>query len=181
MSNATPDARQFFGGRPDRTDDGPAAVEEKVVKAILKRVGRMNKLDDVKEDCGLTTGSRRISLQWFQLTYPDFPVWLGARTVPWVRDLWGDLRERFTRTELFRGWEAVGESQPAGDDRPVGLVFTWPQFAECVLHSYWRGGDIGFDRVSGLRIVITMKSLPAPLVIEPLAQFLDYLTWEPRL
>lgn len=172
--------KQFFqGAARDREDTGPAATEEKVVKAILKRAGALPRLDAIKESCLDRTGNARISLQWFQLEYPSFPVWLGARSVPWVRDLWGDLRDRFTKTDLFKGWEAVGESQPPGDDRPVGLVFTWPQFAECVLHNHWRGGDIGAERVPGLRILITLKSLGEPLVIEPLAQYLDTLGWEP--
>lgn len=175
------DARkQFFQMQArDREDTGPAAVEEKVVKAILKRAGVLPRLADIKEACEARTGSPRISLQWFQLEYPSFPVWLGARSVPWVRDLWGDLRDRFTKTELFKGWEAVGESQPPGDDRPVGLVFTWPQFAECVLHNHWRGGDLGAEKVPGVRILITLKSLGEPLVVEPLAQYLEYLAWEP--
>lgn len=170
------DREQFFQGRP-ADDGGPAAVEEKVVKAVLRKFGIIEKLGSIKDQAKQATGHARISLDWFQIAYPSFPLWMGAKTVPWVRDLWGDLRDRFTRTKLFEAWEAVSEHQPPGDGRAVGLVFTWPAFGECILHSHFRGGDLGFEKVPGLRIVVSMKSLETPLTIEPFAQFLEYLDW----
>jgi len=170
------DPRQFFQGRPDE-DTGPAAVEEKIVKAILRKFGLMQKLELIKGQAKQETGHAKISLDWFQLAHPGFPLWLGAKTVPWVRDLWGDLRDRFTKTKLYQAYETVCDLQPPGDGRPVGLVFTWPAFGECILHSHFRGGDLGFEKVPGLRIVVSMKSIETPLTIEPFAQFLEYLDW----
>lgn len=170
------DREQFFKGRPVE-DTGPAAVEEKVVKSILRKFGLTQRLETIKSRAREETGHAKISLDWFQLAYPSFPLWLGAKTIPWVRDLWGDLRDRFTRTKLYEGWQSVAELQPPGDDRAVGLVFTWPAFGECILHSHFRGGDLGFEKVPGLRIVVSMKSLETPLTVEPFAQFLEYLEW----
>ena len=177
-SGRSTDPRDFFSARDNRAEARTvAAIEEKVVKAVLKRFGLLGRLADLKRKCEAATGSPDISLAWFQLTYQSFPVWLGAANVPWVRDMWGELRDRFTKTTLFKAWEGVSELMSDTDDRPFGLVFTWPQFAECIIHNNWRGGDIGFEKVPGLRIVTTLKSLGEPIVIEPLSQFLQHLEW----
>jgi len=171
------DPSEFFSSRDSRQDSRTvAAVEEKVVKSILKKFGFLSNLTKLKDECRSVTGSPDISLVWFQQAYPSFPVWLGAGSVPWVRDLLGELRERFTKTDLFRAWEGVSENKPDTDDRPVGLVFVWPSFGECILHNDWRGGA-GFDRVPGVRVITTLKSLGDPFVIEPFSQYLQLLEW----
>jgi hypothetical protein len=148
--------------------------DEKVIKAILKQASASDMFKALTVEAKQSTEARALSLPFFLNRYPSFPIWLGIRSVPWQRDVFGSLYKRFTAIPCYVAWESVEETKHEDDGRPVGCVFTWPGFGVCCIHQYTP--SILNDK-EGFWISRTIKK--GRFIIEPLSQLLATIDWKP--
>jgi hypothetical protein len=107
--------------------------EAGIVKKILGRAGLAASEARLRQRCRDVTGCPDLTLAWFKQEYPDFPVNLVARKLPWVHTM--DLPMfflSFTKTKLWSAWQEAMEHE---GEESVGLVFPFPKVGDLILHN----------------------------------------------
>lgn len=101
--------------------------EESVVKRILKAGGHAQMIHELLRESAETTDEARLYFDTFLEAFPDFPVWLHCRKIPYMYqtalDELLDPRQA-KRSKIYRAYSKARDEVPGHwDDRPVGLVF----------------------------------------------------------
>lgn len=140
------------GGRPTEALGGDCwggelrppskRYEERTVRILMKKCGLEQHIPLMRRCQRERFDKSELTLPWFNLPFPDFPVQLTAEHVPWVHKV--QLRELFSdpmRTIVFRTYRRFLEQitpTTTGSIRSAGLVFTWPKATRMVLHNFAR-------------------------------------------
>ncbi len=106
-------------------DAARAGYEEKIVKKILTAANLGTEIRDMAMDMQTRVGKARVTLAAFYESYPDFPVQLTARKLPFVYQVsFKDIFNKFCSTPIFKTWDEYRDE--CASDKPIGLVFDWP-------------------------------------------------------
>ncbi len=109
------------------------AYEEKVVKQLLKNFSISDRLPYLKSRCKAKTGRSNLQFEWFNDLYPDFPVFLTIRRIPYVHKVtFKNLFGNFTTTPIYKALEDVIDISESSLAR--GVVFNWPGIGTMVMH-----------------------------------------------
>jgi hypothetical protein len=149
-----------------------AAYEERVVKKMLGKAQLGDQAKQIAYRVKDLTGKARVNFSWFYSEYPDFPIWLGIRKVPYVHKLSvSDLFNKWSSLPFMQMWADLCDESP-DSDKPVGLIFDWPgvKGTQLVLHNY----KVDFD-VNSLRIIrkIGQGKLAELVYLEQFEPFFD--------
>jgi hypothetical protein len=160
---------------------GMAAYEERIVKKLLVHLGLAGSAAELAKRAKEKTGKARLSFEWFYEEYPDFPIYLVMRRIPFAFKVGvKDLFNKFCSTPMFKAWEEFRDEAPV-EDKPIGLVFDWPGVAgtQMIMHN---GANGYFDFDNRVRIVrsIGRGRNVEPITVEQFIPFLDELlkTWK---
>ena len=152
--------------------DKDAAWEEKVVKKLLSVYGLSSMSPALVARCFADTGVRALRFDQFRAEYPDFPVLLLPKRIPYVhQSTWEDMKAKFTRTQVGRAFcEAVEE-----ESSPLAVVYNRPHSGTEVIHDLVAGTQPSFcyyRKINGVEVMI-----------EDFMEFLDVRVrslWSPR-
>lgn len=157
-----------------KASDESFDTDETVIKTILKHSVGAPSYGMLVSMCKSETGSKP-SLLWFVTKFQSFPIFIGRRKVQYQRDIFGELKNRFTKTPCFEGWVEIDSLKPEYDSRVTGCVFTWPRFGVCCIH---RMPTLDDKTPNGFWIKKRLSKEEMPFVIEPFTQLLETISWE---
>ena len=180
------DKQDFFKDRPVGIDS-EVTSSESALKVLLKRFPSAGTMAELKSACKAQTSSSRVTLSWFHQEFPSFPVKLVYKKVPWIRDMWDGLYNRFKKSDLYCAWKEEESTWKTSEDfmsKPMVLVFMWPKWKLCCIHNCeskkfggsWYSVATGSDNRDTLKIVRSL-GCGESFVIEPFDQFLDCINW----
>jgi hypothetical protein len=151
------------------------SFEQSVVLRIVDRFDLRRPLEELHRMCRDATGSPTLTLQWFGIWQPTFPVRLFAKHRGAGNAEADDIAQRFSNTPLYKAYLDVIDLDPdAAEVMPFGIVMSRVVFRGLVvLHT--RSAHL--DRL-GTRLVRIAPKV-GTIVIEPFAVFLDALDWHP--
>ncbi len=153
-----------------------AAYEEKLLKYVLTYFGAQAKISELKHQCQLVTGMSSLNWEWFISAFPEFPVRLLIRSVPYVHQITVvDLFARFTKTSICKAFdEATSLFGVDPEIDCVAMIFNWPGLGTMAMHNYQT--KIGESETKIMRQLYTSK---LNFVIEKLSSLLDNIgdTW----
>jgi len=119
-----------------------SAYEERIVKVILNEFELGAHISRYKRQLKEISDTDVLSFIWFRNAFPDFPLFLGASSNVFSRELaLSDLYKRFSRTKMFETFEALVHEVAQESDLPVkdcgacGLIFPWAKIGNVVLHN----------------------------------------------
>ncbi len=186
MSNMLDEKNEFFKDRPFGIDSEDTS-SELAVSVLLKRFPTIGSLKELKTACKSQTSSSRVTLSWLSEEFPSFPVRMAYKKVPWVRDMWDGLYNRFKKTDLYSSWKEEEDNWKLLSEeeylvKPMAVVFNWPKWKMCCMHNCesTRFGGVLLNSSYGktsdvLKIVRVISG--ETFVIEPFDQFLGNVSW----
>lgn len=128
---------------------------------------------DMLREQEAATGEKRLLLAVFcEQHFPDFPYYLGCRTLKRIKETHSLTRLllKFEKTDMLKQYDLL-RAQDQG--RPVGLVFRWGGFSHGVVLHNGQSGSTGahfqWSHEDG-----------SQLVLEPFKQFIERIPWSPR-
>ena len=148
--------------------------EQQVVCYLLRNGGLIGQLSRFKDERAETSGSRRLTLDWFHRRFPQFPVRLGATLLDdSTSPPWQDIFVRFTKCKFFEAYRRWRKDQGLDDHvQRIGLVFNLDRRA-FVLHNQVRP-----VRGLGTRVVRSVGDPPVVLLLEQLGSLLESIGTE---
>jgi len=178
--------QEFFKDRPTGIDSETNSSES-AVRVLLKRFPSIGTMPELKAAHKAQTSSNRVTLSWFSDEFQSFPVKMAYKKVPWVRDMWDGLYNRFKKTDLYFSWKEEESNWKTADDymtRPLAVVFLWPKWKLCCMHNCeskkfggsWYSITASSKSKDSLKIVRTLDNGES-FVIEPFDQFLESINW----
>lgn len=175
---------EFFSDRPFGIDSFEECSSEMAVSIFIKRFPEVGSIKELKSLCKSKTASQRVTLAWLSEEFSSFPVRMVYKKVPWVRDMWDGLYNKFKKTYLYSEWEEEeNKCKLEGDtDRPMVIAFSWPKWKTCCIHnceSAKYGGSLGSAISNKSKDVfkIIRSFSEETFVIEPFDQFLESISW----
>jgi len=172
----TPFDRIYRGRESEREDirhRQELNFEESAVKRILAAAGVETRHAVLREEAE-TAGFDFLSFLWLRTYYPNFPVQLFFKKVPYVHTITvRDLFKKFTKTPIFKALSEILDEEICQED--MGLVFNWPQMGTMVLHNH----SLTTDNSGSVWFVRRVGSPPITWTIEPFSGLIDSLVWDP--
>lgn len=123
------------------------SLEETIVKKLLTSAGVKYRIGQCRQDAMDELNEPLMSLAWFHLRYPAFPVRLTVDKIRWGKEgpkmtMIGHLfGSHFARMPFFKAFQVASERLDINPQRErMGLVFAWPGIdaggQHMVIHNY---------------------------------------------
>lgn len=149
------------------------AYEEKIIKKILTKAGKVDQIAILANTAKIATGRPSVTFAGFNDLFPSFPVWIMARQLQYVFQITvTDIFNKFPSMPVIAAWEEVYEANQFPDKASV-LVCDWPGVSgtQVVVHNHYTANVE--DNVSRLSRTIGKGSKKIQVTIEQLEPFLD--------
>jgi hypothetical protein len=149
-----------------------AAHEDRVVRFVLNSIGKPGLIPELRRRGRELSGSSLLHFGLFYEVISNFPIWIGARHVPFAyKELQLQrIQQGFTKLRIWDAYLDVRSDVPRGWDGPVGVIFRAARmqgaFGAMILHD---------DTVSLNDHWLQKKVRDKTYTIESLVQFLDRL------
>jgi hypothetical protein len=125
--------------------------EEKVVKKILAAGGLPQIGRDIADLVKDRTGKAKVTLGVFYEFYPNFPIKLVIKRIPYVYTVTvSDMFNSLKAIQVFTTWEELFD-ELGDEDKPFGIIFDWPgvKGTQMVVHNM---SDVNLD-LNDVRVV----------------------------
>jgi hypothetical protein len=155
-----------------------SSYEDRTIKVLLNRFELGDQIPRFKREIKEEFGLDHFTCHWFNNTFYDFPVHIGASSTVFSNTLaLSDLYKRLTSTKMYEKFEEIEEEMKGSDlaHKACALIFPWAHMGNMIFHS-----NSNIFPEYGTRVVRNF-AMRSSVYLDILSPFLDEIakSWRP--